>query len=415
MNKVLEYGNNMEEVESNIFGIKEMISKISNVLSDEKYENLKKEDPNLLMEDSKYQTYSKALRENKQNLALKEKELAVIKSFFATFKDAIVLIGPEEATFQDLAPTPFDNSPVPKVSVHGNLIKTLTHQEFLHRLPVKVDHAATLGVCVLMALLAVYQGKRASLVQAGGILLLVLYIYFGFETFAQSHVIWPITAPACAGLSTSFIGLAAMVVIEQKAKGRLKGMFGSYVSSDLVEQMVNSGEEPSLGGEETPITAFFSDVQAFSSFSELLTPTGLVDLMNEYLTAMTNILQEERGTLDKYIGDAIVAMYGAPIPMQDHAYQAVRTAILMQQKQIELREKWVPEVEKWGKCHGLVTQMQTRIGCNTGTATVGNMGALDRFNYTMMGDMVNLGCLLRERCQGIRCVHYGHGGNQVGF
>ena len=88
-------------------------------------------------------------------------------------------------------------------------------------------------------------------------------------------------------------------------------MFGSYVSSDLVEQMVESGEEPSLGGEETPITAFFSDVQAFSSFSELLTPTGLVDLMNEYLTAMTNILQEERGTLDKYIGDAIVAMYGA--------------------------------------------------------------------------------------------------------
>ena len=390
MNKVLEYGNNMEEVESNILGIKEMISKISNVLSDEKYENLKKEDPSLLIEDSKYQKYSKALRENQQNLALKEKELAVLKSFFATFKDSIVLIGPEEATFQDLAPTPFDKSPVPKVSVHGNLIKTLTHQEFLHRLPVKVDHFATLGVCVLMALLAVYQGKRASLVQAGGILLLVLYIYFGFETFAQSHVIWPITAPACAGLSTSFIGLAAMVVIEQKAKGRLKGMFGSYVSSDLVEQMVASGEEPSLGGEETPITAFFSDVQAFSSFSELLTPTGLVDLMNEYLTAMTNILQEERGTLDKYIGDAIVAMYGAPIPMQDHAYQAVRTAILMQQKQIELREKWVPEVEKWGKCHGLVTQMQTRIGCNTGTATVGNMGALDRFNYTMMGDMVNL-------------------------
>ena len=112
--------------------------------------------------------------------------------------------------------------------------------------------------------------------------------------------------------------------------------------------------------------------------------------MNEYLTAMTNILQEERGTLDKYIGDAIVAMYGAPIPMKDHAYQSVKTAILMQQKQIELREKWKYEEEKWGKCHGLVSQMQTRIGCNTGTATVGNMGALDRFNYTMMGDMVNL-------------------------
>ena len=235
--------------------------------------------------------------------------------------------------------------------------------------------------------LAVYQGNRASLVQATGILLLAGYVGFAFFTFAETHVIWPIATPACAGLSTSFLGLAAMVVIEQKAKGKLKGMFGSYVSSDLVEQMVESGEEPKLGGEETAITAFFSDVQAFSSFSELLTPTGLVDLMNEYLTAMTNILQDERGTLDKYIGDAIVAMYGAPIPMNDHAYQAVRTAILMQQKQIELREKWVPEAKKWGKCHGLVTQMQTRIGCNTGTATVGNMGALDRFNYTMMGDM----------------------------
>ena len=98
-----------------------------------------------------------------------------------------------------------------------------------------------------MALLAVYQGKRASYVQAAGILLLIAYVFLGFETFAQTHVVWPITAPACAGLSTSFIGLAAMVVIEQKAKGRLKGMFGSYVSSDLVEEMVASGKEPSLG------------------------------------------------------------------------------------------------------------------------------------------------------------------------
>ena len=266
----------------------------------------------------------------------------------------------------------------------------MTTGKYITRPHKYVDHVATVLVCLVMGLLSVYQGNRASLVQAAGILILVGFVVFGLFTFSNTHFLLPITTPACAGLSTSFIGLAAMVVIEQKAKGKLKGMFGSYVSSDLVEQMVDSGEEPSLGGEETAITAFFSDVQAFSSFSELLTPTGLVDLMNEYLTAMTNILQEERGTLDKYIGDAIVAMYGAPIPMQDHAYQSVRTAILMQQKQIELRDKWKLEADKWGKCHGLVSQMQTRIGCNTGTATVGNMGALDRFNYTMMGDMVNL-------------------------
>lgn len=345
------------------------------------------ENPDLL---AKRDQVADAISINRSNLASQRDELARINKFFSFFNNAIVLVGPEEKTFQDLAPTPFDKATVPKVSVHGNLIKTLITGRYLKRLPDSIDYIATFVVCIIMAGLAVYQGSRASLVQACGIILLAGYVCLAFFTFSESHVIWPITTPACAGLSTSFLGLAAMVVIEQKAKGKLKGMFGSYVSSDLVDQMVDSGEEPKLGGEETAITAFFSDVQAFSSFSELLTPTGLVDLMNEYLTAMTNILQEERGTLDKYIGDAIVAMYGAPIPMSDHAYQAVRTAILMQQKQIELREKWVPEVEKWGKCHGLVTQMQTRIGCNTGTATVGNMGALDRFNYTMMGDMVNL-------------------------
>ena len=388
MNEILNYGTFEVQVAAKINELEKALKRAEDKLS---------EVNNLLIKNPDNQDYhnfkenvAQIIRNNELLLMQQFEEKARIDSFFEIFKDAIVLIGPVDATFKDVSPTPFDKYPVPSVSAHGNTIKTLVNQKYLKRMPIISDHLVTLGVCVLMALLAVYQGKRASFVQAAGILLLIGYVFLGFETFAQTHVVWPITAPACAGLSTSFIGLAAMVVIEQKAKGRLKGMFGSYVSSDLVEEMVASGKEPSLGGEETAITAFFSDVQAFSSFSELLTPTGLVDLMNEYLTEMTNILQEERGTLDKYIGDAIVAMYGAPIPMEDHAYQAVRTSILMQQRQIALREKWVPEVEKWGKCHGLVTQMQTRIGCNTGTATVGNMGALDRFNYTMMGDMVNL-------------------------
>ena len=160
-------------------------------------------------------------------------------------------------------------------------------------------------------------------------------------------------------------------MIEEKAKGRIKGMFGTYVSQELVDQMVDSGDEPSLGGEETQITAFFSDVQSFSSFSELLTPNQLVALMNEYLTAMTDLVQQERGTLDKYIGDAIVAMYGAPIPMDDHAYQSVKTGLLMQERQLDLRKKWADEGDKWPD---IVSLMQTRIGFNTGTATVGNMG-----------------------------------------
>jgi class 3 adenylate cyclase/CHASE2 domain-containing sensor protein len=310
-------------------------------------------------------------------------------SFFEQFEDAIVLIGPTEATFQDLSPTPMDKDPVPKVSVHGNVIKTLSSGLYLKRaLDGKLSSSLlVLAVCLVVGYLAVNSAPWSNWL---GAIVLVVFVALAFLLFSQNHTIIPLAIPASAGASTFFIGLIIMMVVEQKAKGRLKGMFGSYVSAELVDQMVDSGEEPHLGGEETAITAFFSDVQAFSSFSELLTPTGLVDLMNEYLTAMTDILQEERGTLDKYIGDAIVAMYGAPIPMDDHAYQSVRTALRMQEKQLDLRDKWAQEEEKWGKCYGLVKQMQTRIGCNTGTATVGNMGALDRFNYTMMGDMVNL-------------------------
>lgn len=390
MGDVIENARFQDEVRNSIIKLEENIANLEGPDFMGKIISALEADPENESVLSKRDQVLSALQENRNNLAQQKEELFRINEFFESFNNSIVLIGPEEKTFQDLAPTPFDKASVPKVSVHGNLIKTMITGKYLKRLPESMEYAATFIVCIILAGLAVYQGNRASLVQACGFLLLIGYVFFGFITFSESHVIWPITTPACAGLSTAFVGLAVMVVIEQKAKGKLKGMFGSYVSSDLVEQMVESGEEPKLGGEETGITAFFSDVQAFSSFSELLTPTGLVDLMNEYLTAMTNILQEERGTLDKYIGDAIVAMYGAPIPMEDHAYQSVKTAILMQKKQIELREKWVPEVEKWGKCHGLVTQMQTRIGCNTGTATVGNMGALDRFNYTMMGDMVNL-------------------------
>ena len=109
--------------------------------------------------------------------------MARIESFFNIFNDSIVLIGPEEATFQDLAPTPFDQSSVPKVSVHGNLIKTLTHQEYLHRLPIRADHLATFGVCLVMAFLAVYQGKAASIVQARGLILLIAYVLFWLRDF----------------------------------------------------------------------------------------------------------------------------------------------------------------------------------------------------------------------------------------
>jgi adenylate cyclase len=176
------------------------------------------------------------------------------------------------------------------------------------------------------------------------------------------------------------------LVIELRAKSRIKGMFGTYLSPQVVEQMVASGEEPKLGGQQAEITAFFSDIAGFSSFSEKLTPERLVTLMNDYLTEMTDILHDNGGTLDKFIGDAIVGMFGAPLPFEAHAYHGCRAAILMQKRQLELQEKWRQE----GNWPEIVYEMKTRIGLNSGAAIIGNMGSRRRFNYTMMGDTVNL-------------------------
>jgi adenylate cyclase len=151
--------------------------------------------------------------------------------------------------------------------------------------------------------------------------------------------------------------------------------------------MVESGDEPQLGGHEAEITPYFSDIQAFSTFSERLSPPQLVELMNEYLTACTDIILAQGGALDKYIGDAVVAMFGGLVPLQDHAYRACVASQLVHRKLLELREKWRSEGEKWPE---IVWHMQSRIGLNSGPTIVGNMGSHARFNYTMMGDNVNL-------------------------
>jgi adenylate cyclase len=163
-------------------------------------------------------------------------------------------------------------------------------------------------------------------------------------------------------------------------------LFGAYVSPKLVDEIVESNQDPKLGGAEAEITALFSDVEGFSTLSEELSPDQLVSLMNEYLGAMTEVFQSQAGTLDKYVGDAIVTMFGMPLPVKDHALRACMSALEMQERHAVLRAKWAQS----GKWPESVLNMRTRIGLNTGDAVIGNMGSEMRFNYTMMGDSVNL-------------------------
>jgi adenylate cyclase len=259
--------------------------------------------------------------------------------------------------------------------------------KFLTRLPPAANDAIVFCLALLATALAIAGGARALFAKIMAVAVLALYGALVFYLFRTSHVVLPLVAPVGAAFTTSFAGLIWQIVDEQKAKGRIKGMFGAYVSPQLVERMVESGEDPQLGGHEEQITAYFSDIQSFSTFSEKLPPAKLVELMNEYLTACTDIVQAQGGTLDKYIGDAVVAMFGAPIALADHASRACIATQLVHQRLRELREKWKSEGDKWPP---IVWEMQSRIGLNGGLATIGNMGSRTRFNYTMMGDNVNL-------------------------
>jgi adenylate cyclase len=290
------------------------------------------------------------------------------------FKDKAIIIGGAAAGIEDLLPNPF--SPVFRgVEKQATIVENIIQDNFIHQ-PyhqkyieiIFVEHNMLLNFsCPILQIVLIYVTISA-------------YRYFS----------------------------------EEKDKKFLKATFQSYLSPELIDEMHANRAHPKLGGEVRNITAFFTDIQGFSTFSELLNAEQLVELLNEYLTAMTDILITDKGTLDKYEGDAIVAFFGAPMDLQDSALRACRVAVTMQNKLAELREKWrnehkapdepernmknlPPDVwipgDKWPI---VVHEMKMRIGINAGEIVVGNMGSNMRMNYTMMGDEVNLAARLES-------------------
>ena len=321
-----------------------------------------------------------------QNGTEEEKQMA--RDFFAPFKDSVALIGPVDPLLKDISLMPLDGShAVPRVSVHGNLLKTILSGRFMERPPVWANCALIFLLGFVAASFSIVPHRFNGLARICGVLVVLGYIGAAFLLFSTHDLIIPLIAPLGAAASCTFSGALIHLSNERRQKRRITGMFGTYLSPSLVEKMVDSGEEPKLGGIEAEVTAFFSDIQGFSSFSELLSPQQLVALMNEYLSAMTDILMDEGCYVDKYIGDAIVGIFNSPVELEKHALKACVVTELLHKRLAELRAKWASEGDKWPP---FVSKMQMRIGMNTGRATVGNMGSEKRFNYTMMGDMVNL-------------------------
>jgi adenylate cyclase len=299
-------------------------------------------------------------------------------------KDKIVFIGQIVTGKADVGPGPL-GALTPRTFVIANLINNVLAFDYAHT----VTGWLAWGAVLLLAYACLlWLADRSVVALCSGVFLVIVACPLSvIALWVWKSWNLPLVAPLCGMVTMQYLMVDRRVRQEQKAKQEIKGMFGTYVSPQLVDRLIKSGERPQLGGHESEITAHFSDIQSFSTFSELMPPDQLVGLMNEYLTACTDIIQEEHGTLDKYIGDAVVAMFGAPIALPDHAYRACVAALREQGRLAELRAKWRLEGARWPD---VVSRMQARIGLNTGRCTIGNMGSRTRFNYTMMGDNVNL-------------------------
>ena len=309
-----------------------------------------------------------------------------------TFNGNIVFIGSTAFGAHDLRHTPV-NPIMPGVFFHMNMVHMLIDGFFYKNSndSMKYTWYFIIGGTLLVLLVQFYGNAIFDLMAlffvVGGILYIdkIYFVPHGYQLRLFSTLF-------CIATTYSWNTFLHFYVTN-KDKKFLKNAFGNYISPELIDEMYKSGEPPKLGGDSGIRTAYFTDIQGFSTFSEKLSATQLVELLNEYLTHMTDILLEENGTLDKYEGDAIIAFFGAPMPLEDHCARSCRVAHKMQERLAELRLKWQSEGDKWPQ---IVHEMRMRIGINSGEIVTGNMGSATRMNYTMMGDSVNLAARLEE-------------------
>jgi adenylate cyclase len=303
-----------------------------------------------------------------------------------TFNDKIVMVGATAIAIYDIRSTPLSSSgEYPGVEIHATVINNIITNNFL-----KKPKWTTIFDALAILIIGLFTGVVVRRVGAlKGILfssaLFILYILLSYWLFMY----WGIWVTIIYPLLVLVLVYTSLTVYryltEEKERKKIKGAFTYYVSSSVVNEMLKHPEKLKLGGDRRELSVLFSDIRGFTTIAEGLTPEELVHLLNEYLTVMTDIVFKYDGTLDKYMGDAIMAIFGAPLDLPDHPIKACHSALEMIEELKNLNQKWIAE----GK-----HPMDIGIGINTGPMMVGNMGSAQRFDFTAMGDSVNLGSRL---------------------
>jgi adenylate cyclase len=298
-------------------------------------------------------------------------------------ENRIVLLGSTAPGLADLRVTPFSNA-FPGVEIHAHLIAGMLDGTTRSTPPWAAD-AVLMVVLLLGALLTLVLlrfGPIIGLVASIGLLALLLAAYAA--AWSRYWVV-PMAAPMVTVLGLYAFNTAYGFFAASRNKREMTKLFGQYVPPELAAEMSQDPAHYTMDGQSREMTVLFSDIRGFTDFSEKLSPTELAEVLNAYLSTMTRIVQQQRGTIDKYIGDAIMAFWNAPVDLADHAVRAVQTALDMQAALPQLNQEFA--ARGW-------PEVKIGVGVNTGRMSVGNMGSEFRMSYTVMGDAVNLGSRL---------------------
>ena len=308
------------------------------------------------------------------------------------FRDKVVLVGINAEGYEDVHATPLSER-FPGVELHATALDNLRRGDALSAPDWELTLAAGAAVLATAAVFA-FPGVVVPLVVLLALLLssvvLALWLWTGLTAV-------PMAAPAIAGGTSAGGAFLYRLVVEGKQKRAMRRAFSSYLAPDVLREVLRNPDAVRLGGVEREVTLFFTDIEGFTSFAERTRPEELVAFLGDYFTRMCAPILAERGVIDKFIGDAIMAFFGAPIWSRDHGRAAVRAALAA----LETSARISSELAARG-----LPPIQTRIGIHSGPAVVGNMGSSERFDYTAIGDTVNLASRLEgaNKAFGTRCL-----------
>jgi len=306
---------------------------------------------------------------------------------FPELESAIAIVGTSATTLADLRSTPVQAN-FPGVEIQANILHGILHPESIANTPDWTDGATLVSLVLLCSIMILIYPmlQPLSLVISGTSLLFIMFA-FNYWLWASKHISLPIIMPLLLIMTVSSIYVIYDLFKENKERRQIHDMFGQYVPLEHINKLIENPKAISTDGEKREMTVLFSDIRNFTKLSEPLTTGELKTFLNQYLTQITKVIFDNKGTIDKYVGDMVMAFWGAPLRNPDHASQAVLAALQMQLKISKMKNKF----NKLG-----IKNVAAGIGIHTGEMNVGDMGSDYRRAYTVLGDAVNLGSRLES-------------------